>query len=400
VGAWPSSVTERTVFLSYVFPPDELPRAVQVGRLVRHSELPDLHVVCATDGAVGDNAHQVPWSAWARLRRGVRWRTIRGRLLVPDAFRPWAPDAARAARALQPDAVVTFGQPMSDHLAGLQLKRRSGARWLAHFSDPWSANPFRSGGRLAGAANRRLESAVLRTADALIFTSHETIDLVLSGPRTDLRAKAHVLPHAIELGAYPEAAARRDDEPLIVRHLGAFYGERTPAPLLRALASVVEQQPEELAGVRVELWGRSETPVEETREFRALPHGLVTVAGLARYARSLELMRTADLLVVIDAPAEVSVFLPSKLVDYLGARRPLLALTPPGAAASLVRAAGGSVAAPDDSSACVAALRAALLEARANQRRDWGDPALVARYDAGLVARRMDELVRSVAGRD
>lgn len=393
-------MTGRTVFLSYVFPPDEMPRAIQVGRLVRHSHLEDLHVVCATERPDGPNTHTVPWGASARLRRNLRWKTIRSRHLVPDAFRPWARDAARAAWALKPRTVVTFGQPMSDHLAGLQLKRRTGVRWIAHFSDPWVANPFRTDGRLAHGANLRLESAVLRRADALVFTSEETVDVVLSGPRAGLRAKAHVLPHAIEPGAYPDLPVRSDGDPLVVRHLGAFYGARTPAPLLRALGALAEGEPGMLADVRVELWGSSELPVQETAEFCALPPGVVTVGGVVPYARSLELMRSADLLVVVDAPAELSVFLPSKLIDYLGARRPLLALTPPGTASSLVRAAGGHVARPDDPRACADALRAALALARSNRGHYWGDPDVLARYDAVVIASRMDELVRSVTGRD
>jgi glycosyltransferase involved in cell wall biosynthesis len=389
-------VTGRTIFLTYVFPPDEMPRAIQVGRLVRYSQLKDLHVVCATERAEGPNTHSVPWGQTARLRRSLRWKTIRSRHLVPDEFRPWVRDAARAARALKPRTVVTFGQPMSDHLAGLQLKRGAGMHWIAHFSDPWTANPFRTDGRFARWANRRLESAVLRGADALVFTSEETVDVVLSGSRAGLRAKTHVLPHAIEPGAYPDLPARDGSEPLVVRHLGAFYGARTAAPLLRALSTLAEGDPGVLAEVRVELWGNAATPVQETPEFRALPPGVVSVNGVVPYARSLELMRGADLLVVVDAPAEVSVFLPSKLIDYVGARRPLLALTPPGAASSLVQAAGGHVARPDDPRACADALRAALAVARSSRRHDWGDPAVAARYDAGLIARQMDELVRSV----
>ncbi|HET6865348.1 MAG TPA: hypothetical protein VFH80_05470, partial [Solirubrobacteraceae bacterium] len=242
-------MTGRTVFLSYVFPPDEAPRAIQVGRLVRHSRLEDLHVVCATERAAGANAHTVPWSRWARVRGQLRWKTIRSRHLVPDAFRPWARDAARATHALKPRTVVTFGQPMSDHLAGLRLKRRTGIRWIAHFSDPWVANPFRTDGRLSHWANLRLESAVLHGADALVFTSEETVDVVLSGSRAGLRGKAHVLPHAIEPDVYPDLPVRDEGDPLVVRHLGAFYGARTAAPLLRALGAVVEGEPGLLADV-------------------------------------------------------------------------------------------------------------------------------------------------------
>ena len=67
----------------------------------------------------------------------------------------------------------------------------------------------------------------------------------------------------------------------------------------------------------------------------------------------------ADVLVVIDAPAErPSPFLPSKLVDYLPMRKPILAITPrEGASATLVRRAGGIVAAPDDEGGIRVALR-------------------------------------------
>ena len=43
---------------------------------------------------------------------------------------------------------------------------------------------------------------------------------------------------------------------------------------------------------------------------------------------SLELMKTSDMLLLIDAPAEKNLFLPSKFIDYLGAERPIWAITP------------------------------------------------------------------------
>jgi hypothetical protein len=41
-------------------------------------------------------------------------------------------------------------------------------------------------------------------------------------------------------------------------------------------------------------------------------------------------MKTADLLTVIDVPAKKNLFLPSNLVDYVGAGRPILGIKPPG----------------------------------------------------------------------
>jgi hypothetical protein len=62
---------------------------------------------------------------------------------------------------------------------------------------------------------------------------------------------------------------------------------------------------------------------------------------------------------VIDAPADTSVFLPSKLVDYLAFNKPILGITPPtGASADLLRRLGSRLAGPDDETGVVAALAA------------------------------------------
>jgi glycosyltransferase involved in cell wall biosynthesis len=63
-------------------------------------------------------------------------------------------------------------------------------------------------------------------------------------------------------------------------------------------------------------------------------------------------MQEADVLMVIDADVPDSVFLPSKLIDYLGAGRPVLGITPPDSgSARVIRKAGGWVVAPADQGA-------------------------------------------------
>ena len=67
------------------------------------------------------------------------------------------------------------------------------------------------------------------------------------------------------------------------------------------------------------------------------------------------------LLLVIDAPADDSLFLPSKLIDYLPLRRPILGLTPlRGASADLIRRLGYPVVAPDDEAAIAGQIEALL----------------------------------------
>jgi hypothetical protein len=58
-------------------------------------------------------------------------------------------------------------------------------------------------------------------------------------------------------------------------------------------------------------------------------------------------MCSSDILLTIDAPAPLSVFFPSKLVDYIGSGRRLVGLVPPGAASRIIAELGGRSVAPD-----------------------------------------------------
>jgi len=76
---------------------------------------------------------------------------------------------------------------------------------------------------------------------------------------------------------------------------------------------------------------------------------VVEFTGRRSYAESAGWVAAADVLLLIDAPADESLFLPSKLIDYLPANKPLLALTPlSGASADVVHALGYPAIAPDD----------------------------------------------------
>jgi len=90
-------------------------------------------------------------------------------------------------------------------------------------------------------------------------------------------------------------------------------------------------------------------------EFRQVVHDLrleahVTITGNVPYFESLKYQAASDALLLVDAPCDgPSVFLPSKLLEYLAFGKPILALTPPrGMSAGLVKQAGGIVVAPDD----------------------------------------------------
>jgi hypothetical protein len=416
--------------VSFAFPPLAYPRSVQVARLLKRAQAPTA-LVCADErGARRDETIErgaeallarvvrVPFAPNRLRREANRFaRRLRPTLWdrwnrTPDQYRGWVPRAVAAAERLiregfPAEVLATFSQPATSHLVGLELKERLKLPWLAHFSDPWVGNPFhRLEGEVAR-ANAELERRVVEGADCLVFTSHETVELVLRNYPPALAAKARVMPQCFDESQYGDshrsgaAGAGRAGGPdrLIIRHLGTFYGQRSPAHLFRAVAALLAADPAALDGVRFEFNGLSGFDVLRDAGGDALPAGMLFVGPPVPYRESLALMRSADGLLILDAPAERSVFLPSKLIDYTGAARPVLGLTPEGAAASLIRRLGGWVADPADTPGSAAALASflAFLRARRHSRAElWGDPYVRAEYEAARLAARFDEILKEL----
>jgi glycosyltransferase involved in cell wall biosynthesis len=394
------------VFFTYAYPPAKYPRSIQISRLVKYSRHSIRVISCDDDSAadftIAEPADGKPAELIRVPRRKLncldpRWWL--NKFALPDGYRDWALTAAHEALARQyigpRDTFVSFGDPMSDHLAGLTIKRATGAPWIAHFSDPWVDNPYRRRLPVSGWLNRQLEKAVIESADRVIFTSQETIDLVMRKYPASWRNKTHVLPHAFDPAMFGAANPRTSG--VLVRYVGNFYRPRTPAALIKALLKLHRERPDIIAGLRVELIGHLHSNINLAAALSELPVGLMSVTPPVDYRTSLQMMQDADLLLVIDAPSDTSVFLPSKLVDYIGAGRPIFAITPPGASAELVAKLGGRVAHPEHIDDIATQLAAAVGEARTNPAMPWGTPVVRDEYSASSVAARFDALLDSAS---
>jgi len=403
--------------ISYYYPPANNPRAVQVSRLFEYLDASTV-LVCGDDYSSDDRIDPTSNKrAETFVKECLRvkflqplWKRVSARLgypfgihlweKSPDRYRDWkAPvlqvleDFAKRT-AHNPDMIVTFGSPMSDHLIGLELKKRVKVPWIAHFSDPWVDNPLKGYNSLQKKINFGLERKVIENADLVVFTSQETSELVMSKYSKDMASKSRVLPHAYEPKLYLDSgtnngSAPQNDSSIVIRYLGDLYMQRTPAPLFRALKTVLSSDPGLLKDLRFEFVGTSTDFKLSDIGYDELPKGLVVFRSTVDYLSSLALMSSADGLLVIDAPATKSVFLPSKLIDYIGAARPVMGITPPGTAAKLIAELGGWVIDPADEARTEKTVRSfiSFLRKRADERRTpWGNPSTRKRFEAAAVA--------------
>ena len=403
--------------VSFVFPPTAAPRSVQVARLLKHLRVRTT-LVCADDqGAPRDPT--IEPNAETQLRDCLRvpfamrgWRKQARRIAsrfdlpvwnkIPDEYSSWKAQALRAISKhvsdndYRPDLIVSFAQPMSDHLIGLELKKLYRAPWVAHFSDPWTDNLFHDYDSLTKRINLSLERTVIESADRLIFTSPETMELVMAKYPAGWKAKTRILPHSFDTSPHSSRSGANQAR-ITIRHTGEFYGPRTPKPLIRTLRSILSDNTRALEGVCFELIGVVNPPTLVDSGIENLPPGLITIKPPVSYQESCSLSAAADGLLMIDAPAARSVFLPSKLIEYVGAGRPILGLTPPGAAANLIRELGGWVADPTDDKAMKRTVTEFLSYLnKPEQPEIWGEAEVRRQYEAPVVSKTFEMILREL----
>ena len=249
-------------------------------------------------------------------------------------------------RAERFDGLLSWASFHASNVVALRLAQQTDAPWVAHFSDPWVASPYFPGRPLQRAFAARLERKILEGADAVTFTTKQTVDLVGRSYPGAWRDRAVVIPHGFEPAAH---GGLRRPGALRMVHTGIFYKDRrTPLPLLDALASLHREH--SLKGrLEVVFVGPFLARYAAAVESLAL-NGIVRFVGQRPYSEAQRIARDADVLLVIDAPSTgASVFLPSKLVEYLAFRRPILGLTPrEGASADLLRRLELPVVEPTD----------------------------------------------------
>lgn len=350
--------------LSYALPPVIQPQSIQVGRLLMHLP-PSWHLYGATvdDASAGTDGDLYPDLA-SRFTEVVRvgvahptWLKLFRRLLrlpfqIPDTFlyAQWrlVRRARRQLRNVRFDLVMTCPAPMSSAVLGPYLKRLWGCPWILVLSDPWADNPHFGYSGVARRINDRLEAWALSRAD-VIFVPSSRMKSHYERKYPGAVGQVSVLRHSFDPGAYRLHPVERVPGPsILLRSVGSLDRLRTPEGLLRGLALARARG---LAhNLRVELVGPGVVRRQNEDLVSELGlNGVVTLKGSVGYAESLHLMSTADVLVTIDAAIPGSIYLPSKIADYVGTGRPILALTPrDGEVAGLLSDRRSWVAPPDD----------------------------------------------------
>lgn len=359
---------KRLLLATYYFPPHLVPESLMTARTIKSLVRSEWDVTVLTNrekvpGTRNDQRllESMPSSLSIKRIGGIEHIFIREMMLKPFNYILGLPEreffwllpavfaGKRLMRNQRFDIIYTRACCHTNNIVGLMLKRGSGLPWVAHFSDPWVDNPFHKRNYRQDKVCRRLEEAVIREADAVVFITDETLNLVMSKYPAEWCRKAIVIPHGYDADhANTIKSIQFRGNRFRIVYTGAFYGTRSPEWLFYALQKLINRHIP-ISDFEIVFVGPVIRKYLEMSQQLGL-NGIVTFTGPLKFSESLDQAASADLLLVIDAPNETkSVFLPSKLVDYLMFGKPILGLTPQqGASANLLKKLNCHVITPDD----------------------------------------------------
>jgi len=248
---------------------------------------------------------------------------------MPDRRITWLVPALTAVfqSGVRPDAIFTSSSPPTCAIIGAILKGLWGVPWIAEFRDLWSHNNVEVLWPVLSAIDERLERVVVSGADCLATVSDELADDL-----SDLHGKnVMVLENGHDWHEPPVRRTHSNSKgPVRLLHGGSLYGgRRNPRVLIEALKGAVEhgmdvraifigKDAKEIAGNMSVNIGIS----DRVKCLDAVPHGEYT-----------EMMADADAMVVIeDTNPRAAGNATGKLFEYVGTRKPVLAIAPPGGA--------------------------------------------------------------------
>lgn len=313
--------------------------------------------------APGSLSESSPTLSRPRILAGKLYSSARRMWLQsPDAYWTWERSAIRTGRELIDrhgiDVVYTTALPFTAHRIGMTLQGE-GARWVADFRDPatYAAKVSSSSGRIR-ARQRKIMREALCKADAVTATS-SSYPLIFQDVYGDITKRPiQFIPTGVDDALIPSPAETASEHPYLV-YAGEIMPEQTGDffALLGQAVGLVET-PWRLKVVGHELLNRS----------RLDP--IVSACGISDQVDYIDHVPQQELYGLIQG-SHAGILVPgrtaywwnnhAKLVDYVGLRKPVLAVVPdPSEARSALMKTGLGIFLDGDADQATATLAAFL----------------------------------------
>ena len=248
----------------------------------------------------------------------------------------WAFDAISVCENLikqyQYDYIYTYDYP--SEVVGAYIARKYKIRWVATWNDPymWIKYPYPYGkgpDTRISYFRKKLISDIGKYTFYNVFPSARLRDYMLQYMVGMDRNRSLISPHIIIEKFIPSELPAKNDEVLKIIHAGALGRERNPEILLKGIRSFLDKVTD--AKIEITFLGVLErmhnNAFFEQIEALHLDKWIKCLPPVS-YMESLSVMKQYDLCLLLEAPCEEGIFLPSKISDYMQNRKTIWAISP------------------------------------------------------------------------
>lgn len=280
------------------------------------------------------------------------------------------------------ECIMTRSTPPESIVVGREIKKKHPEiKWIASLADPVANNPYELKAYIADNPNlsdrkkeelltilqrndllgiekvekrhesgikllaklKRWEQDVLKEADLLISPSATQLRYICNG---EWNQKFFALPHSFDETFYPQESYQEKKNRIKLRYIGYSDALRSLKPIVFAVKRMREENFTDLEKLDIEFIGNIPGEIRDMIMDYYL-YDIIKCLPSVDYYDSLKLMQSSDWLIHVDAffpqiQPGGSIFFAGKIADYMGANKPILALTGKGSPADeMIRRYGG-----------------------------------------------------------
>lgn len=257
---------------------------------------------------------------------------IRATFFIPDARIGWFFSAKKAAKEIMNeykiDAVYSSSPPYTCSVIAKSIKKSTGLPWVAGFRDPWTG--FISSPKrwfLPRMIDKGMEFSTFNDADAVECAWQGIIkDALGKYPKLDA-SKFHHVSNGFDSSDFPKVTPKVNEK-WTVTYTGSMYGRRNPASFFEALENLIKKgkiNPNEL---HLRFVGRFGNEIEEMFDKASFSSSIERISYVP-HDKSIEYLLLSDsLLLIVDESKESEEIVPGKVYEYIGCKKPIIAIAP------------------------------------------------------------------------
>jgi glycosyltransferase involved in cell wall biosynthesis len=278
---------------------------------------------------------------------------IRSWCFIPDARVFWTPFAVwRGLTVIKKeniDLIYSSAPPNTVHLVASALRFLTRKKWVADFRDPWTKylGPQRRD-FIPKKLDEFLGERIIRHADRVVCVGKGVkSELEKTAKQAPLR-KITVITNGYDEEDYDGLGMKLREE-FTVCYIGSLYAKYDFGPFVTAIENIIKQNDDFEDDFRLVFCGRLDTESQAKFEESGFKDN-IEFLGNKPHKEAIETMCAATLLLLYVINSVAGKGIPtSKLYEYIGSKRPILALAPEDSEASeIITETGTGVIVPPD----------------------------------------------------